>query len=285
MLIDWFTVIAQIVNFLILVWLLQRFLYHPILDAIDAREQRLATAMTEAEVNMQEARKERYAFRLQNEEFSRQQTSLLREAIREVNSERDRLLEAARKEAEDFRLRQQEAMINDCNTLKEEILRRTREEVFAIARKTLTDLAGENLEKLMVETFIRHCRTMDATEKADLRSVLKAPVGPVCIRSAFPLEELQRQEIERTVEEIFSYRGRFCFETSPELISGIAVSMDGHEVAWNITDYLLALEKGVTDLLHGQSSSDSQEQLDGAAGRQRETTGVQSIEEVQKNGR
>jgi F-type H+-transporting ATPase subunit b len=37
MLIDWFTVGAQVLNFLILVWLLKRFLYGPILDAIDAR--------------------------------------------------------------------------------------------------------------------------------------------------------------------------------------------------------------------------------------------------------
>ena len=42
MLIDWFTVVAQVVNFLILVWLLKRFLYKPILDAIDAREKRIA---------------------------------------------------------------------------------------------------------------------------------------------------------------------------------------------------------------------------------------------------
>jgi hypothetical protein len=42
MLIDWFTVGAQIVNFLILVWLLKHFLYKPILNAIDAREKRIA---------------------------------------------------------------------------------------------------------------------------------------------------------------------------------------------------------------------------------------------------
>ena len=43
MLIDWFTVGAQALNFLILVWLMKRFLYKPILHAIDAREKRIAT--------------------------------------------------------------------------------------------------------------------------------------------------------------------------------------------------------------------------------------------------
>ena len=37
MLIDWFTVGAQALNFLILIWLLKRFLYRPVLAAIEAR--------------------------------------------------------------------------------------------------------------------------------------------------------------------------------------------------------------------------------------------------------
>ena len=45
MLIDWFTVAAQAVNFLILVWLLKRFLYKPVLAAIDEREKRIATQL------------------------------------------------------------------------------------------------------------------------------------------------------------------------------------------------------------------------------------------------
>ena len=46
--IDWITVIAQIANFLVLVWLLKRFLYRPILDGIDAREAEIARSMAEA---------------------------------------------------------------------------------------------------------------------------------------------------------------------------------------------------------------------------------------------
>ena len=39
--VDWITVSAQIVNFLILVWLLKRFLYRPVLNAMNRREQRI----------------------------------------------------------------------------------------------------------------------------------------------------------------------------------------------------------------------------------------------------
>jgi F-type H+-transporting ATPase subunit b len=266
MLIDWFTVTAQIVNFLILVWLLRRFLYRPVLDAIDAREQRVAAAMTEAEANKEAAERERDVFHQRNEEFVRQRAALLREAIREVKAERENLYAAARREAEEFRTRQQEAMIDDCNTLKEEILRRTREEVFAIARKALADLAGANLEQAMVDTFLRRCRTMEAGERSELQAVLKSPVGPVCIRSTFPLPDHQRQAIEREIGENFNYGGRFCYECGPDLVSGIAVSMDGHQVAWNITDYLLALEQGIIDLLLDHPPADGREATAAATG-------------------
>ena len=59
MLIDWFTVVAEVVNFLILMWLLQHFLYQPVLDAIDAREQRIANQMQAAEQAQANAAAER----------------------------------------------------------------------------------------------------------------------------------------------------------------------------------------------------------------------------------
>ena len=80
MLIDWFTVSAQVVNFLILVWLMKRFLYKPILHAIDAREQRIATELADADAKRAEAEKEREKFQKNNEEFNRQRNDLLGKA-------------------------------------------------------------------------------------------------------------------------------------------------------------------------------------------------------------
>ena len=67
MLIDWFTVGAQVLNFLILVWLMKRFLYKPILHAIDAREKRIATELADADAKKAEARTEREELRHKNE--------------------------------------------------------------------------------------------------------------------------------------------------------------------------------------------------------------------------
>ena len=69
MLTDWFTIVAQALNFLILVWLMKRFLYKPILHAIDEREKRIATELANADAKKAEAQKEHDEFQQKNAEF------------------------------------------------------------------------------------------------------------------------------------------------------------------------------------------------------------------------
>ena len=76
MLIDWFTVVAQVVNFLILVWLLKRFLYKPILDAIDAREKRIAAELADADAKKAAAEKQRDEFQRKSAAFDEQRAAL-----------------------------------------------------------------------------------------------------------------------------------------------------------------------------------------------------------------
>ena len=80
MLIDWFTVGAQALNFVILVWLMKRFLYKPILGAIDAREIRIARELANADTKEAEARSQVDEFRHRNEKFDQQRDEMLSEA-------------------------------------------------------------------------------------------------------------------------------------------------------------------------------------------------------------
>ena len=117
MLIDWFTVGAQAVNFLILVWLMKRFLYKPILHAIDEREKRIATELANADTKKAEAQKEHDEFQHKNEEFDQQRAALLSKATDEAQAERQRLLDEARKAAEALSSKQQETLRNEDQNL------------------------------------------------------------------------------------------------------------------------------------------------------------------------
>ena len=255
MLIDWFTVVAQVINFLILAWLLKHFLYQPILDAIDAREKRIAAELADADVKKAEATQERDAFRHKNDEFDRQRAALLSQATDDAKAERQRLMDEARQLAEALSAKRMETLRNDAHNLNQAISRRTQQEVFAIARKALTDLASTSLEERLGEMFTRRLRELDARAKDDLASALNTASTPVLVRSAFELPTEQRAAIQQALNETFSAEIQVRFETAPDVISGIELTTNGQKVAWSIADYLASLEKSVGELLTDPSKA------------------------------
>ena len=249
MLIDWFTVGAQVLNFLILVWLLKHFLYKPILNAIDAREKRIAAELADADAKKNEAQKERDDFQNKNKVFDQQRSALLGKAADEAKVERERLLDEAHKDADNLRAMQAAALRNDQKRLGSAITNLAKQEVFGIARKTLADLATVSLEERMGEVFTRRLREMDGKAKALLGAALKSSSEPAVVRSTFDLGAAQRAAIQNALNETFSAEIHIRFETSPDLISGIELTTNGQKVAWSIADYLASLEKGVDELL------------------------------------
>lgn len=249
MLIDWFTVGAQTLNFLILVWLMKRYLYHPVIKAINAREKRIAAELADADARKAEADKQRDEFQHKNEEFDKQRAALLNKAAEEAKAERHRLIEEARKAADALSAKRDELLRNDARNLNESIARRTQAEVFAIARKALTDLAGASLEERVCDVFVGKLRVMDDATKAKLADAMKESQEPALVRSAFESSPEQHAALQKAVNETFSADVRLRFETASEVVSGIELSAGGQKVAWSIADYLSTLEQGIGELL------------------------------------
>ena len=251
----WFTICAQALNFLILVWLMKRFLYKPILRAIDAREKRIAAELANADARKAEAQKERDELQHKNEEFDQQCAALLSKATDEAKAERQRLLDEARKAANALNAKRLETLRRDAHDLNQAISRRTQQEVFSVARKALTDLATTSLEERLGEVFTRRLREMDGKAKEVLAGALKTASGPALVRSAFDLPAEQREAIQNALNETFSAEIHVRFETAADLISGIELTTNGQKVAWSIADYLTSLEKGVDELLKEKDHS------------------------------
>jgi F-type H+-transporting ATPase subunit b len=255
--IDWFTVIAQAVNFLILVWLLKRFLYKPILHAIDEREKGIATQLAAAEAKKAEAQKERDDFLHKDEAFDHERAALLKKATDVAATERQRLLDEARKDSDTLRVKRQEALRNEQRNLSQEIIRWTQKQVFAIARKTLADLATTSIEERMGEVFVHRLRALNGAAKTQLVAALKNTTHPALVRSVFDLPSAQRSAIESAVKETLGGAAQIQFETAPELVSGIELTAGGQKVAWSIADYLTMLEKSTGELLHDDAKPES----------------------------
>jgi F-type H+-transporting ATPase subunit b len=248
MLIDWFTVGAQVLNFLILVWLMKKFLYQPILGAIDAREKKVAAELADAASKKAEAKKDQDELQKKSAEFDQQRAGLLTKATDEAKVERTRLFDEAKKAADALTQARLESAKKEDLKLQQSILKKTQQEVFLIARKTLADLGGADLETQIVNRFIQELK-VQSTQAEFMRLD-----GSVMIRTSIALADSQRQLLESTIKQIAGADVSLDFSTDSGLIRGIELTCGGHRLAWNIDDHLHALEKGVIEILQGKTT-------------------------------
>jgi len=248
MLIDWFTVGAQALNFLVLVWLLKRYLYHPVLAAIDAREKQIAAALADAASQRTVAEQERSAWADKNSSLERERDGLLEAARRAADAERDRLFAEARAESAALRAKQITAGQDDQKRIEQEIARLARTEVLAIARKVLGDLAEASLEERVVDVFVHRLRDLDAARKKTLQEAVQA-VTEVTVTSTFVLSDGQRSIVRSTLDRALSRSTVLRFAISSDLLCGIRISAGGEQIAWDIADYLNALDEKLDALL------------------------------------
>lgn len=255
MLIDWFTVGAQVLNFLVLVWLLKRYLYKPILTAIDAREKRIADELTDAAAKKSAAQKERDDFQAKNKAFDEQRAALLAKAAADAKVEHDRLIAQARIDAGALRTKQADALKNDQTRLGDEITRAAGDEVFAIARKALGDLASVNLEAQMTDVFVLRLREIDAPAKAAMASAFDASSETAVVRSTFDLPTAQRDAIQKALAEAFAKPIRVTFEPGAAGLGGIELTVGGRKLTWSIAGYLASMQHKVDLLLDSKHAA------------------------------
>jgi F-type H+-transporting ATPase subunit b len=256
--IDWFTAAAQAINFLILVWLLKRFLYQPILAAIDARERQIARVLADADEKNREALQERDTFQRKNRELDQQLDLRLKQITEQVETTRQKWLDDARVAADSWSAKRHAALQREQQNLGDEFSRRARTEVFAITRRTLRDLADTSLEQAMSNVFIQRLRELDGEAKQALAVGLTASSDPARVRSAFQLPTEQQAVIRKTVRELFDAETPIQFETAPDVIAGIELTVGGRHVSWSIDDYLKSLAKSISVPVKGSVTLDCQ---------------------------
>lgn len=240
MLIDWFTVAAQAVNFLILVWLLKRFLYRPVLEAVAAREQRIADEKAAADADKRDALQLRDQLAREQAQFEEQRGQLLDQATAAAVAERNRLLDAARIDSDAMRKKRQEALELEYRNLSDEISRRIRNQAYSIAHRTLADLADADLDERIARVFIEKLKTLAAAEFAGTE---------VAVRSASELTEDMRAALTGAIQRAAGRNIGVRFEPAPDLVAGLELSMPGRKIAWSASDYLGSLEKDVNELI------------------------------------
>ena len=251
MLIDWFTVGAQLLNFAVLVWLMKRFLYQPVLDAIATREHKIAAELADAAAIQKKAQQQQDTFKEKNQVFDEQRADMLQQAKTDAKLEKERLQAEAREVAETANTQREKALLIDAQHLHADIARQAQQQVFGITRRVLNDLSGVALEQRMCEVFIQRLRALQDPALATLRAALAevSEAEPVSLRSAFELPSPQQAAIQLAMEQTFGHPVALRFEIAPEFVAGIELRAKGQKLAWSISDYLDELSADLEDRL------------------------------------
>jgi F-type H+-transporting ATPase subunit b len=254
MLLDPFTIVAQILNFAVLVIALKYLLYDRVIRAMDKREAGIAARLAEADRRRAEADERAERLEEQQRELDRRRESVLEQARHEAQAHRHELLEQARDDVDEQRELWHQSLDRERADLAEELQRRTAVVVVDLTRSALADLADEDLERVVIERALRQLSDDPSARSALMNPQAGAQSGAdaqpeVVVRSALPLAD-QADAVRARLHELgLDEQVRVRFERDDRLIVGVEISAAGTAVDWNAHDYLTRLEAAIDDLL------------------------------------
>lgn len=236
MAIDAFTLIAQIVNFLVLLALLRTVLFRPVQRLMAEREARIAAAHEGAERVRDEATTAARALRDERDAFARTRHERFAALERELAHERGARLDAVRAEVEaahDALRAELERARDDAAGV---VVRRLPALLGEALRSGWRDLADEDLEARSVRTFARRLADLDHETRDALAAA--AASGPVRVATAFEATPVQREAIRAALASGVGAVGELAFELDPTLIAGVAVRAGDLRLGWSVDDHV-----------------------------------------------
>jgi F-type H+-transporting ATPase subunit b len=250
MLIDWFTVAAQLLNFLVLVWLMKRFLYQPVLAAIAAREQGISAGLADAAARLDAAHKLDAQVAAKNIAFDQQRTTLLAEAVTAAQVQNAALLEQGKTVDAAQRALATAALAEEQERLCAAVTLQARDEVLAGLRQALTDLGDASLEDAMVRSFVRRLTGLDASSRVKLASAAALDPASAAFRTAFALDAHQQEMLTAALAASGIAPQTVHFMCAPHLLCGIELHLAGWSLAWSIDQYVQDFAKRSSMALH-----------------------------------
>jgi F-type H+-transporting ATPase subunit b len=251
--IDWFVFLAQIFNFLLLMYLLKRFLYGRIIKAMDDREAKIAGRFAEAEELKVKANEEAVLYEKRNQMLNETKEKMLNEATMVADAKRKELMEKVRVEVDQVKTRWQDMLLREQDAFFYDLRQRAAKQLYATARKALSDLADVELEERIVDEFLRRIKALDEEKSVQLRKAISGGGNKVTIQSAFNVTTVRQTQIEEALKKQITNGFTIRYLREPDIVSGIELRVNGHKIAWSLNEYLEGLVESMTETLQKEA--------------------------------
>jgi F-type H+-transporting ATPase subunit b len=236
---SWSTFVLEIVNFLVLVWILKRFLYKPVLDVIARRREAIGKTLSDAQDRLSKAQALESQYQNRLNEWGQEKQAAHEVLRREIETERGRLMAALMTSLDQER--EKARVLEERQRL--EALRRNEEQAYrqgaTFAGKLLARLAGPDLENRLLQTALEDLPTLPPERLEELRAAYTAVENPVTVASAYPLSEEQRLRLQASFTKLLGpARATWDFCQDPNLVAGLRVNIGPWVLRANLQDEL-----------------------------------------------
>lgn len=243
--IDWFTFVAQVINFLVLVYLLKRFLYAPITAAMQAREDHFEERIQDAARSKEDAERRIGEYRQRAEELENARHKMFDAAKQEVEASRQQLLKQARTEVDSRREDWQAALDREQDTLTQMLKKRCGDQVTSATRQAIRHLADADLEEQMLRSFIQELKAGDAPKgKQDVEGGRPRAIA----YSAFEISTIWRERLKEAVKHSL-HIGSLEFRINTDIVCGLELHVGSQKFGWSVEEYLSTLEEEFDQLV------------------------------------
>lgn len=222
---DWSTFLLEILNFVVLVWLLKRFLYRPVLEVIEERKTRVEKALQDARGSQSQAQALREQYESRLADWRKQQEQARAQLQAEMEAERQRQMEALRASLEDERERRKLLQSRQEAAQASQVQKQALLQAGAFAGRLLDRVAGPETEARLTAMLIEELARLPEPRVAELRRAMSDQPGPVRVTSAYPVPADTRTALSAALEQLLAQRPQLEFTEDQTLIAGLRVAI------------------------------------------------------------
>jgi F-type H+-transporting ATPase subunit b len=222
---DWSTFLLEIVNFLILVWILKRFLYKPVLDVIERRKAGIAKTLADAQAMHDQAERLK---RLYDEKAAalEREGEQARAALREeLQAERERRMAALRATLDEEQKKREVLEARRQQEQAKQIERAAIDHGARFAARLLGRIASPAVETRLIELFLEDLVRLPDERKEAIREACQVMEEPISVSSAYPLTADRRAAVSDALGKWIGRRTACRFVEDGAQLAGLRVTI------------------------------------------------------------
>lgn len=236
---DWSTFLLEVINFLILVWVLKRFLYQPLLNVIEKRRQKIEVELAQAAEGQEEAKTLQAQYEARLADWEQEKRAAMDELKQQLAQERSKGMQRLKDELEQQRLKHQTRDQQQQTQWRSQAEAEALQLGGAFAARLLQGLAGPELDMRLQQLFIDRLAALPEGALRELREDWQNGSSSIDVVSAVPLDAERQQAIRQALEQKFGPSSRhWQFTPDEKLIAGLRISIGGWMLQVDLQDEL-----------------------------------------------